>query len=137
MLKKRKMPIRILNGEIHALNQERQSAQLRFSKKIEIIGNIISVSMRMQNPSNFFIKNVIMSFIAPPAMEFIREDSDKKIIEISELDPNSVKIYAWKFRVNRPKEDKGYIVNKFQLEMKYQDLTNEEITIRKEIELIL
>ncbi len=137
ILSKRKLPMKIVNGEIISLAYERQSVILKFSKKIEIIGNIMMIAIKIQNPSSFFIKNIFLSFIAPNILEFIPDGSDNKMIEIGEFEPNGTKIYSWKFKINKPKEAQGYLVKKFQFDIRYKDITNEDITIRKDMELII
>lgn len=137
LLTKRKLPIKINNGEIISLAQERQSVLLQFSKKIELIGNIMIVSIKIQNPSQFFVKDILISFIAPNVLEYIPQGSDSRLVEIGEFEPNSTKIFSWKHRINKPKDSTGYVAKKFQFEIRYKDVNKEEIVIRKDMELII
>jgi len=137
ILSKRKIPMKIVNGEIISLAHERQSVILKFSKKIEIIGNIMTIAIKIQNPSLYFIKNIFLSFIAPNILEYLHEGSDNKLIEIGEFEPNSTKIFTWKFKINKSKDAQGYLVKKFQFDIRYRDITNEDVTIRKDLELII
>ncbi|MHA1563248.1 MAG: PCI domain-containing protein, partial [Promethearchaeota archaeon] len=115
---------------------------LTFFRKIEIVGSKLMFSLRVYNPTKFFISDIGMIFIYPEFLQLQKEESDPTEIFIREFEPEAIRVIKWAFRISKNKDEnidleKRYELQKFLLNVSYRNPFGEIKSFAKEGEIIL
>ena len=115
---------------------------LAFFRKVEIVGSKLMFSLRVYNPTKFFISDIGMIFIYPEFLQYQKEDSDPTEIFIREFEPEAIRVIKWIFRISKIKDknidlQKRYELQKFLLNVSYRNPFGEIKSFAKEGEIIL
>ncbi len=137
ILRKRKIPIKIQNQKIYALEQKKQDVMLLFSKKIEVVGGLLELALRVHNPMRVFVHDLKLFFHFPKDLNFLEEKSDFQLIERKEFEPGATHVYSWKFKLPPISQHHAYSVKKFQLDISFKDITGKTIKLKKDIDLVV
>jgi cell division septum initiation protein DivIVA len=115
---------------------------LAFFRKVEILGSKLVFSLRVYNPTKFFISDIGMIFIFPEFLQYQKEESDPTQIFIREFEPEAIRVIKWVFRISKNKDknidlEKRYELQKFLLNVSYRNPFGEIKSFAKEGEIIL
>ena len=115
---------------------------LSFFRKVEIIGSKLIFSLRVYNPTKFFISDIGMIFIHPEFLQYQKENSDPTEIFIREFEPEAIRVIKWVFRISKIKDkyidlQKRYELQKFLLNVTYTNPFGEIKSFSKQGEIIL
>jgi len=115
---------------------------LTFFRKIEIVGSKLMFSLRVYNPTKFFINDIGMIFIFPEFLQLQKEDSDPTEIFIREFEPEAIRVIKWIFRISKVKDknidlQKRYELQKFLLNVSYTNPFGIQKSFSKQGEIIL
>ncbi len=115
---------------------------LAFFRKVEIIGNKLMFSLRVYNPTKFFINDIGMIFIFPEFLQLQKEESDPTEIFIREFEPEAIRVIKWNFRISKIQDKnidlkKRYELQRFLLNVNYTNPFGEIKNFSKQGEIIL
>ena len=115
---------------------------LAFFRKVEIVGSKLMFSLRMYNPTKFFISDIGMIFIYPEFLQFQKEESDPTEIFIREFEPEAIRVINWTFRISKIKDknidlQKRYELQRFLLNVSYTNPFGIQKSFSKQGEIIL
>ena len=115
---------------------------LSFFRKVEIIGSKLVFSLRVYNPTKFFISDIGMIFLYPEFLQYQKEDSDPTEIFIREFEPEAIRVIKWIFRISKIKYknidlQKRYELQKFLLNVSYTNPFGFQKSFSKQGEIIL
>ncbi len=114
---------------------------LTFFRKVEIVGSKLIFSLRIYNPTKFFINDIGMIFIYPEFLQYQKEESDPTEIFIREFEPEAIRVIKWSFRISKIVDQvdlkKHYELQKFLLNVSYQNPFGEIKSFSKQGEIIL
>ncbi|MHA1728842.1 MAG: hypothetical protein ACTSWY_08940 [Promethearchaeota archaeon] len=100
---------------------------ISLSKKIEIIGNSINLSILFQNTTRFFLHDFTMLISWPVILEIEMERSAPKWIEIKDIPPEETETRRWVFKKRINKTDKIRNVlqsGEIKIFIKFKDIFN-------------
>jgi hypothetical protein len=110
---------------------------INFYRKVEIIGNKIIFSLRIYNPTKFFVHDVGLVFLFPQFLKYLPENSDPTDIFIQEFEPEAIRIIHWHFKIELPVDKKKFELKKWLLSINYKNPFNKLTMIQKEMDIIL
>lgn len=115
---------------------------LSFFRKVEIVGSKLMFSLRVYNPTKFFINDIGMIFIYPEFLQLQKEESDPTEIFIREFEPEAIRVIKWNFRISKVKDknidlQKRYELQRFLLNVSYTNPFGEIKSFSKQGEIIL
>jgi HEAT repeat protein len=136
LIKSHEIHAEIRNNELIQPEKGFEEKFLSFFRKIEIIGTKLEFSLRIYNPTKFFINNVNLIFTFPEYLKIKTNESDPNEIYIREFEPKAIRLIHWNFKIEQSK-NKRYDLQKFLLNVSYHNPFNEITTFIKEMDIIL
>jgi len=135
-IKEQKIQAKIQDSNLIQPEKPMEEKILSIFRKVEIIGSKLSFSIRIYNPTKYFIKDLELTFIYPEILELIPDLSDSLRISIREFEPEASRIINWNFKILKDIEKK-YDVQKFLMNLSYKNPFNRRIDNQKEMEMII
>ena len=104
---------------------------------MEILGNKLDISIRIYNPTKFYLHDISLDFNYPEILR-LDEGSDVTVLNLREFEPEGSRVLRWIFKIEKPKgTEKHYDLHKLFLKASYRNPFNEISTLEKEMELII
>ncbi|MFW9826189.1 MAG: hypothetical protein ACFFEY_01050 [Candidatus Thorarchaeota archaeon] len=143
-INKNKLNAKILNEKLYSQQIESEiqdSKDILFFKNIKTIGNEIYLNFKLTNPSNFQFKDLQISLKVPSYLNFQREESFPKFLQINDLKPGKIFKFNYVLKVDKQKELKKNLfdptADEIKLDLYYRDQFDIPRKTTKHIDLFI
>ncbi len=143
-ISKNKLNAKIINEKLYFQQIESEisdSREILFFKNIKTIGNEIYLNFKLTNPSNFDFKDLQISLKTPSYLNFQRNESFPKYLQINELKPGKIFKFNYVLKVDKQKELKKNLfdpsADEIKLDLNYKDQFDIPRKTTKHIDLFI
>ncbi len=136
LIQEAKINARIKDNQLLQPEKSFEERILQLYRKVEIIGSKLSFSIRIYNPSKYFVKNLELAFVYPEILELIPDLSDATEFNIREFEPEASRVINWNFKIQKSSEKK-YDVQRFFMNISYINPFDNRVDFQKEMEMIV
>jgi len=140
--KKQKLNVTIKKDSLYSQKLESEepiSQNLLFFNNIKKVGNKIFLNCKLNNPSNYDFKDLIISLKVPNYMKFLKKESFPKYLHLNEIKLGKSFKFNYQLIIDKTitKNLSDPSADEIKLDLYYKDTFNTQRKITKKINLLL